>query len=87
MDAYFHTADDVDDVHEDELGLLVVGGRRRRLGGGWSCASALAVRFGAGLAAGGALPAAALSRAERRPDMFCVFFDFSRGSGKVKTMA
>ena len=36
----------------------------------------MAVRFGAGLAAGGALAAAALSRAERRPDMFVCSLTF-----------
>ena len=47
----------------------------------------LAVRFGAGLAAGGALAAAALSRAERRPDMFVCSLTFSRGVEGHKAMA
>ena len=138
-DTYFHAAVDVDDVHEGELGLLVLGGRRRRLGGGWCCASAfgssprssfwageggasaagiaptvgvglaplegvwpvldllgasldlgglcLAVRFGGGLAAGGALAAAALSRAERRPDMFVCSLTFREEWEGHKAMA
>ena len=44
----------------------------------------LAVRFGAGLAAGGALAAAALSRAERRPDMFVCSLTFREGVGRSR---
>ena len=43
------------------------------------------VRFGGGLAAGGALAAAALSRAERRPDMFVCSLTFSRGVGRSQS--
>ena len=44
----------------------------------------MAVRFGAGLAAGGALAAAARSRAERRPDMFVCSLTFREGVGRSK---
>ena len=47
----------------------------------------LAVRFGGGLAAGGALAAAALSRAERRPDMFVCSLTFREEWEGHKAMA